>query len=271
MENATFFKISPTRLLVLFLFHIITTVITFIEIPNSDWSRTVIWSHWPVFHFSMNPVRIHEGGSTSIWQKKLWQRCLFFAFFLVLGLVYRSQMVNFKEKYHFSRFRRGVQIFPGGSNFFQGGGGGVRLLIPYRNPNNLWFSRGGSGPPAPLWIRTWLRSISFPSPQNDAIASCLALVLVFLQLRCMFTVEHCNKIVSWTYCMTVAWFIQHLLQFVFAFVQSFNKDSSISFCWGSFLFLSKPFWQMMLFVTNVNEWRHILWRNYRTHSNEHPC
>ena len=42
---------------------------------------------------------------------------LFFAFFLVLGLFYRSQMVNFKEKYHFSRFRRG-------SKFFQGGGGG---------------------------------------------------------------------------------------------------------------------------------------------------
>ena len=42
--------------------------------------------------------------------------CLFFAFFLVLGLFYRSQMVNFKEKYHFSRFRRG-------SKFFQGGGG----------------------------------------------------------------------------------------------------------------------------------------------------
>ena len=44
--------------------------------------------------------------------------CLFFAFFLVLGLFYRSQMVNFKEKYHFSRwFRRG-------SKFFQGVGGG---------------------------------------------------------------------------------------------------------------------------------------------------
>ena len=41
---------------------------------------------------------------------------LFFAFFLVLGLFYRNQMVNFKEKYHFSRFRRG-------SKFFQGGGG----------------------------------------------------------------------------------------------------------------------------------------------------
>ena len=55
---------------------------------------------------------------------------LFFAFFLVLGLFYRSQMVNFKEKYHFSRFRRG-------SKFSRGGGGGVQLLFPYRNPNNL--------------------------------------------------------------------------------------------------------------------------------------
>ena len=25
----------------------------------------VIWSHWPVFHFSMNPVRIHEGRGYS--------------------------------------------------------------------------------------------------------------------------------------------------------------------------------------------------------------
>ena len=41
-----------------------------------------------------------------------------FFFFLVLCLFYRSQMVNFKEIYHFSRF----QHFPGGggSNFFQG-------------------------------------------------------------------------------------------------------------------------------------------------------
>ena len=61
------------------------------------------------------------GGSTSIWQKKNSDSVvclfLFFAFFLVLGLFYRSQKVNFKEKYHFSRFRRG-------SNFFQRGGGG---------------------------------------------------------------------------------------------------------------------------------------------------
>ena len=55
--------------------------------------------------------------------------------FLVLSLFYRSQMVNFKEIYRFSRLQMG-------SNFFQGvqlfqGGGGVQLLIPYRNPFNL--------------------------------------------------------------------------------------------------------------------------------------
>ena len=59
-------------------------------------------------------------------------------FFLVLRVFYRSQMVNFKEIYHFSRFHRGSNIFEGRSNFFQGGGGGgVQLLIPYRNPYNL--------------------------------------------------------------------------------------------------------------------------------------
>ena len=51
--------------------------------------------------------------------------CFFFVLFfvfLVLSLFYRSQMVNFKEIHHFSRFQRGsdifqgVQLFPGGSN-----------------------------------------------------------------------------------------------------------------------------------------------------------
>ena len=57
-------------------------------------------------------------------------------------------MVYFEENYHFSRFQRGSNIFQGvGSIFFQGGG--VQLLIPYRNPYNLWFSRGW-GPVPPL-------------------------------------------------------------------------------------------------------------------------
>ena len=48
--------------------------------------------------------------------------------FFVLSLFLRSQMVNFKENYHFSRFQ-------GGPTFSRGGG--VQLLIPYRNPYNL--------------------------------------------------------------------------------------------------------------------------------------
>ena len=45
-----------------------------------------------------------------------------FAFFIVLGLFYRSQMVNFKEKYHFSRFRSG-------SEFSRGGGGPIAFSL----------------------------------------------------------------------------------------------------------------------------------------------
>ena len=41
----------------------------------------------------------------------------FFFFFLVLSLFYRSQMVNFKEIYHFSRFQRGSNILQGGPTF----------------------------------------------------------------------------------------------------------------------------------------------------------
>ena len=53
----------------------------------------------------------------------------FLLFFLVLGLFYSSHMVNFKEKYHFSRFRRGSKFFRGGGGG-GGGGYGIQLLIP---------------------------------------------------------------------------------------------------------------------------------------------
>ena len=73
-----------------------------------------------------------QNTGTSIWPKKNSDSVvclfLFFAFFLVLGLFYGSQMVNFKEKYHF-------QGSGGGPNFSRGGW--VQLLTPYRNPNNL--------------------------------------------------------------------------------------------------------------------------------------
>ena len=131
--------------------------------------------------------------------------CLCFAFFLVLGLVYRSHLVNFKEKYHFSRFWRG-------SKFFQGGDGGSRCLFPIET--QITCDCPGEGGKVMRWP--------------------LALVLVFLQLCCMFSVEPRNKIVSWTYCMTVSWFIQHLLQFAFAFFNHSIKIAQFLFAGGHF-------------------------------------
>ena len=45
----------------------------------------------------------------------------------------------------------GVQLFPGG--------GGVQMLISIEtNIRTCYFPRGVSGPPIPLWIRTWAMS-----------------------------------------------------------------------------------------------------------------
>ena len=59
-------------------------------------------------------------------------------------------MLNFKEIYHFSRFQRGSNIFKGGSNFFQGGGGGGgNCLFPIETHITFDFPGGGSGTPVP--------------------------------------------------------------------------------------------------------------------------
>ena len=59
--------------------------------------------------------------------------------FLVLSLIYRSQLVNFKKSIFFSRFQRGSNIFQGGGPTFSGGGGGGGgpIAYSYRNPYNL--------------------------------------------------------------------------------------------------------------------------------------
>ena len=65
------------------------------------------------------------GGGGGGVQVSLTKKALTFFLFsiLVLSLFYRSQMVNFKEFYHFSRFQAESNIFQGGgSNFFQGEG-----------------------------------------------------------------------------------------------------------------------------------------------------
>ena len=70
-------------------------------------------------------------------------------FFSPLSLFYRSQMINFIEIYHFSRFQRGSNIFQGGPTFSRGGGGGGgNCLFPIETHITCDFP-GGSGPPVP--------------------------------------------------------------------------------------------------------------------------
>ena len=104
---------------------------------------TAIWTPcYPVYTLlSMRGSRIFVRGVRVNLTKKALT-----TFFLVLSW---SQMVNFEENYHFSRFQsqqRGSNIFQGGPTFSKG----VQLLIPYRNPYNLWFSRGVRTPWPPL-------------------------------------------------------------------------------------------------------------------------
>ena len=60
---------------------------------------------------------------------------------------------------YFTKDPEGVHYFPGGgvSNFFQGG---VQMLISLEtHVRTCYFPGGGvSGPPIPLWIRTWTMS-----------------------------------------------------------------------------------------------------------------
>ena len=83
------------------------------------------------------------GGGGGVVQVSLTKKALttffffFFFFFFSPQLIIQKSNGQFQaEIYHFSRFQRGVQHFPGESNFFQGGGR-VQLLSPYRNPYNL--------------------------------------------------------------------------------------------------------------------------------------
>ena len=95
-----------------------------------------------------------EGGCVRLIRHKKALTMFFFFHSLVLNLYYRIPVVTFKENYHLPRFQWGWTIFLGSNFFRMGGGGGVELLVPYRNPYNLWFS-GVRTPclPHPLWIR----------------------------------------------------------------------------------------------------------------------
>ena len=84
-------------------------------------------------------------------------------------------MVNFKEKYPFSG----------------GGGGGVHCLLPIETHITCDFP-GGVRTPCPF-SGSALGFDLFSFPVRKMMRSPLAPVLVFLQLRCMFSVEPAIK------------------------------------------------------------------------------
>ena len=95
----------------------------------------------------------------------------FCQFYLVISLFYslkRGSNGFIAEKTILILYKgsRGGPLFSGGgrmSNFFQGGGGGggggVQMLISIETHiRTCYFPGGVSGPPIPLWIRTWAMS-----------------------------------------------------------------------------------------------------------------
>ena len=100
---------------------------------------------------SRNSVRGVPGRTA---RKQPWQHFFFFSVH-ILTIMFTEGVQWFingiiSEKTIFFQDFRGVQHFPGGSNFFKGG---PNTNI-YRNPYILWFSRGVPTPGHPLWIRT---------------------------------------------------------------------------------------------------------------------
>ena len=73
---------------------------------------------------------------TKISSDKAFFFIFFFFFFFSPQLILQKSTCQIQRNISFFKVPEGVQPFAGGSNFFQGGGG-VQLLIPYRNPYNL--------------------------------------------------------------------------------------------------------------------------------------
>ena len=83
------------------------------NIHNPTHKNVYLIHHARIQEFSLGGVQVNL--------TKKYDNVFFFVFFfyLVLSLFCRSQMVNFKENYHFQNFRRGSNVFQG-----EGGGGG---------------------------------------------------------------------------------------------------------------------------------------------------
>ena len=62
---------------------------------------------------------------------------VFFCFFFSPQLILQKSNSQFQRNLSILRFQRGPNISRGVQLFPGGGGGGVQVLIPYRNPYNL--------------------------------------------------------------------------------------------------------------------------------------
>ena len=92
----------------------------------------------------------HRGGGGGVQvslTKKSSDNVLFLFFFLIPQLILQMSNGQFQRNLSFFKVPEGVQHFSRG----------VQLLIPYRNPYILWFSRGVRTPVPPLdpHLRTW--------------------------------------------------------------------------------------------------------------------
>ena len=82
---------------------------------------------------------------------------IFRQFYLVLSLFYTLQ----RESNGFIAEKTILILYQGSRkvNYFPGGGGGVQMLISIGTfICTCYFPGGVSGPPIPLWIRTWAMS-----------------------------------------------------------------------------------------------------------------
>ena len=81
-------------------------------------SKTKSVVHEQIQEFSLGGAG--GGGGVQVSLTKKSSDVFFLLFFLVLSLFYKSQMVNFKAIYHFSRLQRVSNIFQGGPTFSRG-------------------------------------------------------------------------------------------------------------------------------------------------------
>ena len=96
---------------------------------------------------------LRQGGVQVSLPKKADVFFFFFFFFLSPQLILQKSNGQFKRNLSFFKVPEGVQHFPGGSNFFQGGS---NCWFPIETHITCDFPGGVRTPfpPPPLWIRT---------------------------------------------------------------------------------------------------------------------